>query len=302
MWRTASIGLDSFQSRRLYFNTNTFLIPGIFVIYRINRTVIYNPDDGTLKLIDDDIHQVSAGEISLTPTANRLLHLLITHHGSVLQREELLENVWDNFGLKSSNNSLNQYISVLRRNFADLGLEELAIVTVPRIGFMFNQDLEIVTENTPAAADVAEIPEARHTVAHTPVASDLAQPPAGKRKRYAFTVIALLALLTVANLSHALYNVFSASNQEYEARYLIGDLQGCKVYSFYRASTSSRKALLDEVAIQLRQADLTCPPGNDIYYRIQDTLDGKSAPIHFVSVCYPLADDHYALCHSNYNN
>ena len=272
------------------------------MVYRINRTVIYNPDDGTLTLVDDS-DQDCVGEISLTPTANRLLHLLIMHQGSVIEREALLEHVWDNYGLKSSNNSLNQYVSMLRRNFADLGLEEAAIVTVPRTGFMFSQDLEIVTEAgrsppvsaPPLSAPAPDISPLSAAESHTP------QTPAGPAAKNRL-LLAVLALVTVANLGYVIYRTLGAEHASYEARYLTGELHGCPVYSFYRSSENTHKATLAEVERQMKHADLTCPAGSEIYYRLQDAPDDRPTPIPFVSVCYPLADGRYAKCHSSYAN
>nr|WP_170843998.1 winged helix-turn-helix domain-containing protein [Pluralibacter gergoviae] len=163
------------------------------MVYCINRTVIYNPDDGSLTLTDES-HQESAGEISLTPTANRLLQLLIAHQGSVLAREELLEHVWDNYGLKSSNNSLNQYISMLRRNFTDLGVEEMAIVTVPRVGFMFSPELEVTAGPVQLPRPLPQQPAAHDAgVEVAPAPAARRSPPARKNR----ILLLLLALLTV---------------------------------------------------------------------------------------------------------
>ncbi|WP_297203536.1 winged helix-turn-helix domain-containing protein [uncultured Pluralibacter sp.] len=268
------------------------------MVYRINRTVIYNPDDGTLTLVDDS-DQDCVGEISLTPTANRLLHLLIMHQGSVIEREALLEHVWDNYGLKSSNNSLNQYVSMLRRNFADLGLEEAAIVTVPRTGFMFSQDLEIVTE-AGQSPPVSPPPLSAPAPDISPLSAPEPQPPSARRTSKARLLLAALALVTVANLGYLLYHMLGAEHVSYEARYLTGELHGCPVYSFYRSSANTHKATLAEVEHQMKLSDLSCPAGSEIYYRLQDAPDDRPTPIPFVSVCYPLADGRYAKCHSSY--
>lgn len=265
------------------------------MVYRINRTVIYNPDDGTLTLIDDS-DQDFVGEISLTPTANRLLHLLIMHQGSVIQREELLEHVWDNYGLKSSNNSLNQYISMLRRNFADLGLEDAAIVTVPRTGFMFSQELEIVTETG------LTLPVSAPEPGISPLAVAELPPRSAHRVPKSRLLLAVLVLATAANLSYAMYHTLTTKHARYEARYLTGELRGCTVYSFYRSSLNTHKTTLAEVERQMKLSNLTCPVGNVIYYRLQEAPDDRPMPIPFVSVCYPTADNRYAKCHSSYTN
>lgn len=268
------------------------------MVYRINQTVIFNPDDGTLTLVEES-HQDCVGEISLTPTASRLLHHLITHQGSVLQREELLERVWDNYGLKSSNNSLNQYISMLRRNFADLGLEEIVIVTVPRIGFMFSQELNVVAEQGQSLPikPVDKSPPGEDAPPDAPAPA--AASSTAKRRKGLFI---LLAMLTLANLGYAIYRAAIPDSARYEARYRIGELHGCPVYSFYRASTDSQRAILEKVEQKMEQADFACPAGSEIYYRAQETLDDASAPLPFVAVCYSLANNLYAKCNNSYDN
>lgn len=265
------------------------------MIYSINRTIIYNPDDGSLTLTDD-IHQESAGEISLTPTANRLLQILITHQGSVLAREELLEHVWDNYGLKSSNNSLNQYVSMLRRNFTDLGVEETAIVTVPRVGFMFSAELEISTSGPLPRPSIPPTPEAPEAAGDAALAPPVRRPRAARRRR---ALLLLLALLTAANLGHAVYRYASPDTAPYEARYPIGEIAGCPVYSFYRSSQGSQRAQLRAIETRMKQAALSCPAGNAIFYRSREMPDEQ---IPFIAVCYPMADGRYAKCNSSFNN
>lgn len=268
------------------------------MVYCINRTVIYNPDDGSLTLTDES-HQESAGEISLTPTANRLLQLLIAHQGSVLAREELLEHVWDNYGLKSSNNSLNQYISMLRRNFTDLGVEEMAIVTVPRVGFMFSPELEVTAGPVQLPRPLPQQPAAHDADVEVAPAPAARRSPAARKNRI---LLLLLALLTVANLGYAAYRYALPDTPLYEARYLTGEIGGCPAYSFYRSSQSSGQENLRMIAAQMKRAALPCPAGSAIFYRLLETPEQQATQIPFIAVCYPAADGRYAKCHSSYNN
>lgn len=54
----------------------------------------------------------------------------------LIKRQQLLEEVWEERGLKGTNSNLNNYISLLRRHLAQLGETEL-IITYPRQGFKF---------------------------------------------------------------------------------------------------------------------------------------------------------------------
>ncbi|SKA21442.1 transcriptional regulator CadC [Vibrio cincinnatiensis] len=93
----------------------------------INNVVLYNSSDGTLRRIDAPSDDES---ISLTPTANRLLELLIKHQGSPIEKDILLTEAWDKFGLKGSYSSLNQYISQLRKVLL-LQMENNEIIIYP---------------------------------------------------------------------------------------------------------------------------------------------------------------------------
>ena len=102
--------------------------------YLLADAIVYNDEDGSVSLINapDEDAQL------LTCTANTIMKLLVQHHGNVVERETFLQEVWDRRGLQGSNNSLNQYISILRKMLATLLPDALFIVTVPKTGFMLS--------------------------------------------------------------------------------------------------------------------------------------------------------------------
>ncbi|WP_424712772.1 winged helix-turn-helix domain-containing protein [Klebsiella pneumoniae] len=82
----------------------------------IASKVIYDSETGSLACSG----HINNEEKKITKTANRILTLLIESHGHVVEREHLLEQVWESHGLVSSNGSLNQYISILRKTLTSL--------------------------------------------------------------------------------------------------------------------------------------------------------------------------------------
>ncbi|HEX4500292.1 MAG TPA: winged helix-turn-helix domain-containing protein [Scandinavium sp.] len=106
--------------------------------FLFNKQVIFDSDTGLLAVHDeqDDPVQIS------NPT-KRLLLLLLNHQGEVVNREVIFKKVWDDFGMVSSNNNLNHCISKLRRILRNLGLEEEVITTVPKMGFLFQEEIEV---------------------------------------------------------------------------------------------------------------------------------------------------------------
>ncbi|HAT1570646.1 TPA: hypothetical protein I8Y10_001992 [Kluyvera cryocrescens] len=79
------------------------------MIFTINGQIVFDSDTGMLGLIDslDERVQIS------NPT-KRLLLLLIQHQGEAVKRDIIFKKVWDDFGMISSNNNLNQCVSKLR--------------------------------------------------------------------------------------------------------------------------------------------------------------------------------------------
>lgn len=121
--------------------------------YLLADAIVYNDEDGSVSLINapDEDAQL------LTCTANTIMKLLVQHHGNVVERETFLQEVWDWRGLQGSNNSLNQYISILRKMLAALLPDALLIVTVPKTGFMLSADVTVTPlEEAPPTVETAK--------------------------------------------------------------------------------------------------------------------------------------------------
>jgi DNA-binding winged helix-turn-helix (wHTH) protein len=101
------------------------------MLYIINKLIKFRNADGFIWTNSED------DGIKLTRTTSRLLTYLLERNGEVVLRDDILAHVWDAHGLRTSNNSLNKYISDLRAIFRDFGVEDDIIFTVPRAGFRF---------------------------------------------------------------------------------------------------------------------------------------------------------------------
>ena len=97
--------------------------------YLIDKIVIYRTDDGVLWPVGNKYEIVT-----LSPTANRLLNAILDGRDNPIHRDDLLEKVWDEYGLVSSTNSLNHYLSQLRKTLSSVGLSEHIIETIPKVG------------------------------------------------------------------------------------------------------------------------------------------------------------------------
>ncbi len=88
--------------------------------------------------LDADARRVfkNGDEIALTPKEFDLLALLLANSGSVVRRERLMSQVWDEnwFG---STKTLDVHMSSLRRKLGDDGADPELITTVRGVGFRF---------------------------------------------------------------------------------------------------------------------------------------------------------------------
>ncbi|CAM3886132.1 winged helix-turn-helix domain-containing protein [Serratia silvae] len=89
-------------------------------------------------------HQELQEEIvTISSSAARLFSFLIKNKGEIVEREVLLQRVWDDYGLQASNNNLNQCLSTLRRIIKNMGIDKNIIETIPKVGLRIANDVAI---------------------------------------------------------------------------------------------------------------------------------------------------------------
>ncbi|HHH9825357.1 winged helix-turn-helix domain-containing protein [Enterobacter asburiae] len=109
------------------------------MVYLIDGVVIYDALNGTLRRTSEKV----VDAVNLTTIANKILWHLLLHHGELVTRDTLFDEIWEKEGIVSSSNTLTQYISLLRKTFSRyLGNKEV-IVTVPRSGYYFSKDITV---------------------------------------------------------------------------------------------------------------------------------------------------------------
>lgn len=128
------------------------------MIFIINHKIHFRPADGT---IWNNEVESEKGHLTLTRASSRLLAFLIENQGKILSRNDILKAVWGKYGQHSSNNTLNQYISLLRRMLSNFGLGVQVIKTIPRTGFLLSTDIHITTSKEFANSNVKPAPPAR---------------------------------------------------------------------------------------------------------------------------------------------
>jgi len=85
--------------------------------------------------------QVDGREVSLTPTEYNLLKVFITHRGKLLTRQMLVKGVWGAEAYARTH-SLHVYVAQLRQKIEPVPERPRFILTVPGVGYRFNDDPE----------------------------------------------------------------------------------------------------------------------------------------------------------------
>ncbi|MCL2892947.1 transcriptional regulator [Brenneria tiliae] len=239
------------------------------MIYIIDRELTYNSDDCTLSHHSDD------EPIKLSIPAGRLFEQLLTSNGEVLSREYLLTEVWDKYGLRGSNSNLNQYISLLRRALAGYGCDNL-IVTVPKMGFRLNTDIEISHEpdagsqkTTPwLEKDVPQQAESNTGISEpSPSAAPMTDKPqrsTGQRRFFWFAALASIvsASILIAALAH-----LRSNPQEREITPVEEVLDnGCEITYLKNISRDDRPAVNRQIQQILTANKLSCGANRRIVF------------------------------------
>ncbi|MFP2408718.1 transcriptional regulator [Enterobacter ludwigii] len=213
--------------------------------YLLADAIVYNDEDGSVSLINapDLDRQI------LTCTANAIMKLLVQHHGNVVERDTFLSDVWDQRGLQGSNNSLNQYISIVRKMLSSLLPDTLFIVTVPKTGFMLSADIAV----TPLEDDF-------------PVVESV---PTSRRIQPEWLFCGVLTLMVVALCIGA---CLTKQAHQYSDTHLLTHIGTCPVYTFAPlADVFHTKAMALAQTLQ-REGNLPCLKNSIFYMHIQRTL------------------------------
>ena len=85
--------------------------------------------------------QLHEQDVQLTPTEYDLLKVFIAHRGKILTRQMLLKEVWGP-ELHARTHSLHVYVAQLRRKIEQSPDDPHIIITIPGVGYRFNDDQE----------------------------------------------------------------------------------------------------------------------------------------------------------------
>lgn len=242
--------------------------------YIIANKVIYDSDAASLISAIDGIDE----EKKITKTANRILSILIESHGKVVEREYFLEQVWESYGLASSNGSLNQYISILRKTLASLTDIDDIIISVPKVGFLISQDIEVTPQ---------EVVEGKPK-----------SPPL--KKMFPWPVITLLIAIALTLFIDIYVFNRGDSNPRYKNDTELFAIGRCQVKSWGNTQGSFNEIIADVIGQLSPYINEQCSnyPAL-IYVNLQKNILHGEEGIAFISFC-PLHEKEIIYCDSSY--
>lgn len=108
----------------------------------IEELICFKPEENRL------INIVTKDTVALPFLAGKLMLLFLSQPAQVIMRDTIFREVFERYGASCTNNNLNQYILVLRKQLGYLGLTSEVIETVPKFGFIVPQSVTIaITES-----------------------------------------------------------------------------------------------------------------------------------------------------------
>ncbi|TCT87657.1 DNA-binding winged helix-turn-helix (wHTH) protein [Gibbsiella quercinecans] len=238
------------------------------MIYTIDGTITYNSDDCTLS------HLPTQETLSLSISSGRLFEQLLNSNGEILARDVLLTEVWDKYGLRGSNNNLNQYLSIVRRALAAFGCENL-IITVPKMGIRLNTDIPITRE----AFAREDVSQSSLTETSSPVKSRAKVHVA----LYGCLLLAGLLICLIAGRSWY-YLVIKAGKQEI-APVSISLAGGCRVVFLEGGDSPAEPELKNQIQQMMRENHQTCDSSLRLYFDKNTAFSPQNYGRTLISFC-----------------
>lgn len=116
--------------------TMAHIMRGDFIAtFRFNKDVVFLSSRNVIK------NEVNQKTVTIAPVVARLLIFFAKQPNKLVSRKEIMAAVWENYGFVVSTNSLNQTVCALRAAFEELGIEDISIKTIPRLGYCFYGDV-----------------------------------------------------------------------------------------------------------------------------------------------------------------
>ncbi|MFV9068878.1 helix-turn-helix domain-containing protein [Serratia fonticola] len=208
------------------------------MVFTIFNMIAFRSEDGAMWNIAQPDRR-----LTFTTIPTRLFTYLLENADKMVGREELLNNIWDKYGLEPSNNSVNQYISLIRKSLSELGCDEEIIKTIPRVGFYIAG--EMVTYHV----------ETQQSVVSTTTSAQPTPEQPGLRKWYKPSLLAISLIISTLLVLQPFRSATGYLDYRFpkSTLYKIGNIATCPVYSLNESSSSAavrKEQLAQELATE----------------------------------------------------
>lgn len=237
--------------------------------YVIDEVVLFRSEDGTMWPLDREEEK-----IILSPVVARLLTYLLNERGKILTREEIMYHTWTIHGLEPSGNSLNQYISQLRKNFSNFGLHSHVIQTLPRIGFIFSEEVKVEIHDIYSVSEIEQ--EALSTNNDTKGGSGFS--------KYMIYILIMLLMFAVPFLVEKAGEQWGVGSDK-SVPVDLGRINECNVYGIGMQAAMSVDMAHKLAENILDQYKITCDQKDFLLFSMQGgVLHNKPGRV-FISIC-----------------
>lgn len=214
--------------------------------YIINNIISYQDEDGTLCYME------SGDCINFPIAAQRLMMTILESEGAILNRDDLLVQVWGRYGLSGSSNSLNQYLSLIRRSLSTFGCESF-IETLPKVGIQLNKDVEIRKElGSPFL--ITEVEK-----------NNVLKPVTGICMR--FRNLLMISSTVIAFFVSTMIVIELTDVPVLDSQYVTTSLpEGCKLVTFAVLSKKSLDSITKDVSAFIKSEGYACNSTTTLYF------------------------------------
>lgn len=253
----------------------------------INKTIVFDEEQGILESASqpDETKSLSLTEI-------RLIRQFVNHPNLVVSRETLLIEVWEKNDLTPSLNNLNNYMSMVRRKLALLGLPDV-IITIPRSGFCLKVDTVEIVDSSDEIIPIGT-GSINHDDEHLPPVQNPAKTNSWLMQFLLRYKIALaLSLFTISLIAAGYSLYFHLNNMAELAKNdltFYKKIKGSDVY-FLRGSLMDIEVDSFEENAIIKKIDTSKYKNPILYVYINKRLTNKSEHSKFI----------YSLCGKNKN-
>src|SRR6476659_9862643 len=158
------------------------------------QKAIYQFSDFQLDLGEKQLRRLDGEVLPLPPKAFDLLVLLVENRGRLLEKNEVMDQIWADTFVEEGN--LKIHIHRLRKTLNDHGEE--FIETVPRRGYRFNAGVQLVEKGELVIEKITQSKLVIEQI-HTGPVGFL---PAGRVRTYWGYGFALIAILAVSGITY----------------------------------------------------------------------------------------------------